>query len=691
MNKATILCVVLLFFLITEGFSQVSFSITDATKITNISSSVASCEDFTQQMTFRQIQNSGVFKASGKDYINVGYRKNPVWFRFTLANATQENILLSLDRTLSEDIILYYPDNKGNYQYKIVSQMSITRFREYRFPHLVFSLPKLSLTPQTYYLQIRTPYSLYFKVETGTQKVLTEQLYFTEIGTLIFFGILIATLFFNFIIYYSLQNASLIYYTLYLVSIGLYLFYFKGFGGIYLQHIELAFSYLGEISGHLSIVFASLFTYYFLRLKIYYPLLKYFVGAMVIVHLLEIGLLWFGFKQLSLQILNITSFLIIAYPVIALLVYVKGYKPARFFFLGWTFLTLANMWQFLVRMGLMPYFDFTSQLLPVGVIIEILFINLAIVDNIYLLRKKNDRIQAENLHILQEQNEIAEHKVAQRTATLREKNQELATQNEEIKYQQEEIKTLNENLENEVKLRTQELVSTNRDLTEKNRQLEQYAFVTSHIVRSPVARILGLGIVLDMIENREEEKMVVQKMIDSARELDTIIYDLSIVLEVRKKVTHLFKKTKLTNIVQIVSDKLAESIQQNQVNLTYTCKGSDAFYTYPPYLENMLEHLVSNAIKYRHANRTPEINISFRQTPTKIILTITDNGLGIDLEKYGGQLFGLYKRFHLHMPGKGLGLYLVKTQVTAMEGRIEVASEPEIGSVFKITFRKSKS
>jgi two-component system, sensor histidine kinase LadS len=690
MNKAAILYGVLLFFVLSKGFAQPAFAVVDTTKITNISHLIAVFEDSTQQMTFRQIQKSGVFNTSGKAYINLGYRKNPVWFRFTLANATQENILLSLDRTLPEEVILYYPDNKGNYQQKKVSQMFISRFREYRSPQLIFSLPHLSDKPQTYYLQISTPYSLYLKVETGTQKILTERLYFSEIGMLLFFGILIATLFFNFIIYYSLQNASLIYYTLCLMCIGLYLFYFKGFAGIYLQDIGFAFSYLGEISGHLSIIFGSLFTYHFLRLKIYYPRLQYFVGAMVVVHILEIGLTCLGYRQLSLKILNYTSFLIILYPVVGLLVYLKGYRPARFFFLGWTFLTLANMWQFLVRIGLMPYLDFTTQLLHIGVTLEILFINLAIVDDIYLLRKKNDRIQDENLYMLHQQNEIAERKVAKRTADLQEKNQELATHNEEIRYQQEEIKSLNENLETEVKLRTQELVSTNRDLTEKNKQLEQYAFVTSHIVRSPVARILGLGIVLEMIENREEEKMIVQKMIDSARELDTIIFDLSTVLEVRKKVSHLFRKIKMTTVLQKVKKKLAEPIHQNQVNISYAHSGNDSFYTYLPYLENILEHLVSNAIKYRHPNRVPEIIISFRQTPTKIILTVTDNGLGIDLEKYGGQLFGLYKRFHLHTPGKGLGLYLVKTQVTAMEGRIEVASEPDIGSVFKVTFRKNK-
>jgi signal transduction histidine kinase len=70
-----------------------------------------------------------------------------------------------------------------------------------------------------------------------------------------------------------------------------------------------------------------------------------------------------------------------------------------------------------------------------------------------------------------------------------------------------------------------------------------------------------------------------------------------------------------------------------------------------------------------------------------VCLTVSDNGLGINLDKYGKNMFTLYKRFHTHMEGKGLGLYLVKTQITALGGKIEVESEPDKGTTFKVYFK----
>jgi signal transduction histidine kinase len=69
----------------------------------------------------------------------------------------------------------------------------------------------------------------------------------------------------------------------------------------------------------------------------------------------------------------------------------------------------------------------------------------------------------------------------------------------------------------------------------------------------------------------------------------------------------------------------------------------------------------------------------------QLILTITDNGRGIDLKRYGGQLFGLYKRFHFDIEGKGLGLHMTKSQIVSLGGDITVESEPDKGTTFTIT------
>lgn len=97
--------------------------------------------------------------------------------------------------------------------------------------------------------------------------------------------------------------------------------------------------------------------------------------------------------------------------------------------------------------------------------------------------------------------------------------------------------------------------------------------------------------------------------------------------------------------------------------------------------------MISNAIRYRSLERDPVIKIRSYRQDNWVVVSFEDNGLGMDLKRYGDRLFGLYQRFHVTREGKGLGLYMTKSQVVAMGGKIEVQSEPEKGTIFTIFFK----
>ncbi len=84
-----------------------------------------------------------------------------------------------------------------------------------------------------------------------------------------------------------------------------------------------------------------------------------------------------------------------------------------------------------------------------------------------------------------------------------------------------------------------------------------------------------------------------------------------------------------------------------------------------------------------------EIKYSFSLENGKKTLSISDNGLGIDLKKYGDSLFGMYKTFHKHEEARGLGLHITKNQIESMKGTVSVESEVGVGSTFKIVFHDS--
>ena len=98
--------------------------------------------------------------------------------------------------------------------------------------------------------------------------------------------------------------------------------------------------------------------------------------------------------------------------------------------------------------------------------------------------------------------------------------------------------------------------------------------------------------------------------------------------------------------------------------------------------------MVINSIKYSKPDEQPLIVIKSKKENGKTILTFKDNGLGIDLKTKGNKIFGLYNRFHFHVEGKGMGLFMVKTQIEAIGGKITVASEPNKGTEFTIVFER---
>jgi len=123
-----------------------------------------------------------------------------------------------------------------------------------------------------------------------------------------------------------------------------------------------------------------------------------------------------------------------------------------------------------------------------------------------------------------------------------------------------------------------------------------------------------------------------------------------------------------------------------QINIDIT--SSPMLYAISPYLESIFYNLISNAIKYRNPDKRPVITVRLVDHFDHTLIIFSDNGLGIDLDKHGKTIFNLYKRFHLHVEGKGLGLFLVKAQMVAMGGRVEVESEPGKGTAFKLFFKK---
>jgi signal transduction histidine kinase len=288
------------------------------------------------------------------------------------------------------------------------------------------------------------------------------------------------------------------------------------------------------------------------------------------------------------------------------------------------------------------------------------------------------------------------YKIIEQNNDLAASQEEIQTQNEELLVANEEISSQRDLIEaqrNHLDLKNHELQGIveerTKDLVQYIQQLEQFAFISSHNLRAPIARILGLGNLLNLNGLGATDSAVIhQALIQSTRELDDVIKDLNIVLEIRRNDQIVLTPILLSEEIKKVRTSLLNQITVNEATIYEDFSEADEILTFRPYVQSILLNLVSNGLKYRRPDVTPIIRVKSLNQKNFVCLQISDNGLGLDLKKYGDKLFTMYKRFHTHVEGKGLGLYMVKTQVETIGGKIEVESEVNTGTTFYVFLKK---
>ncbi|MBC3541780.1 PAS domain S-box protein [Rufibacter sp. H-1] len=225
------------------------------------------------------------------------------------------------------------------------------------------------------------------------------------------------------------------------------------------------------------------------------------------------------------------------------------------------------------------------------------------------------------------------------------------------------------------------------DLLQRNKDLEQFAYIVSHNLRAPAANIIGLS---DLICTLKPSTPAFMKSINglkiSVAKLDAVINDLNNVLQIRREVNERKEQVDLYQLVEDIKTMTSGLMAKEKVSIQTNFSDLEKIYTIKSYLHSIFANLISNSIKYRQANQVPAIEILSNKKDGKNIITFRDNGLGIDLTAHQHKIFGLYKRFHFHTDGKGMGLYMVKTQVEALGGKIHVHSRVNHGTEFSIEF-----
>ena len=234
---------------------------------------------------------------------------------------------------------------------------------------------------------------------------------------------------------------------------------------------------------------------------------------------------------------------------------------------------------------------------------------------------------------------------------------------------------------------TEERAKITNDMMGRNKALEQFAYIISHNLRAPVANIIGLGSILqnNIVLSESERDKCVDGLLVSVKKLDEVITDLNYILQVRREVNEKKQMVHFADLINDVKNSISTLIEKENVTFNLNFEVTEMF-SIKSYLYSIFFNIISNSIKYRKAEIEPVIQIETRKTNKKIYIIYKDNGLGIDLKVHRDKIFGLYKKFHMHAEGKGMGLYMVKTQVEILGGKISIESEVDNGVEFMIEF-----
>ncbi|MEQ9439451.1 MAG: PAS domain-containing protein [Cyclobacteriaceae bacterium] len=275
--------------------------------------------------------------------------------------------------------------------------------------------------------------------------------------------------------------------------------------------------------------------------------------------------------------------------------------------------------------------------------------------------------------------DITERK--KREAELQQYQEKLAVTNEELATTNEELLASNE-----------EMFETNEQLSRVNADLDNFVYMASHDLKTPIDNIEGLINTLERYLSPETlQASMVQRLLSlmaaSIERFNNTLTDLAQIARLQREIAEDIAELSIGKVLNEVQLDLARMIEETDAQLSIYVSACSPIRFSAKNMRSIIYNLLSNAIKYRSPARRPLVQIHCKENPVYQIFTITDNGLGIDMSEEH-KLFSMFQRLHDHVDGTGLGLYIIKKIIESSGGKIEVESQVGVGSTFTVYFKR---
>lgn len=666
-------------------------------------------QDTSGQKTYLDIYNSDDLQKGEQSVLNFNYSESPYWMRLDFANNSDEDeVIFDLSFPPLDTVQIYVIKNGQLEQQLLYGDNYDITVRPLRHQNYFVSIDMEKGEEATVIFKITSNGPLLAPVRLSERVSFIEALLLSDVFKGIYFGIMFVMFFYNLLIYFITRDKNYIYYITYILFIYLTQASLDGFTYRYAFHSN------PRLYDFLLIFFASMagvsgleFMKKFLHLK--EKARKLLIGFIItqVVYALAIVANAAGLIGVSFRIVDLAATFISLFAIItAIYLATKGYRPAKFFLVAWSFLLVGIVIFVLRNLGVVPFNSFTENILHVGTSLEVILLSIALADKINVLRREKEESQAEALRvsrenekIIREQNVVLEQKVQERTTELQEANEELQVTLSNLKETQtqlvdaEKMASLGQltagiahEINNPINFVTSNITPLKRDLEEVYEIVDAYAAVNEENSKE------GLDKARELMEDLDYEYL--------KEEIDSLVGGISDGALRTKEIVQGLRTFSRLDEDAIKQADLHENLDSTMVLLNNKTKGQveimreydeqiSSIDCYPGKLNQVFMNILNNGIyavnhKTYEEGEKPCLSVKTELKDDIVEITLSDNGVGMD-ETTKKKLFEPFFTTKEVGEGTGLGMSIVFKIIEKHNGTISVKSELGKGSDFIIT------
>lgn len=224
----------------------------------------------------------------------------------------------------------------------------------------------------------------------------------------------------------------------------------------------------------------------------------------------------------------------------------------------------------------------------------------------------------------------------------------------------------------------------NAELKRINEVMDTFVYAAAHDLKAPISNLTLLTNAIELTPDNNLKLELQKKYRQLIDILTKTMSGMISVLSIEKKTGSAAKLISFEKIYQVVKSELLDRLIDTQPDMSINFSKCPEIVFIESYLISIFRNMISNSLKYRHPERKLKVEIVTEKLGNYTVLEFRDNGIGIDLDIYGDDLFRPFKRISTISEGTGIGLHLIKNMITKNGGKIEVKSTEGTGTIFRL-------